>query len=821
MNAVFYKQSFDEGETFVDSLYKVSYPSLFTVLDGAIVSDENNNLLCIVKGKYYTNRPFDIFMKKSIDNGASWRDTLRIVQSAKDETEIAVNKDKSGKISLLYVREDTVKFIDSSYWPTPQIHIVSNIYYKQSVDFGDTWSEEKKLTKYISDDKFIGTSTNNQKNLISYSSQKRTEDYQIFYGVLDESEDLFHPPKLFFAYSRSISNESEKFQIRAYVKDDEKSPRVTVAISNSNVKAELYDDGNHDDWLSNDGIYANAVDIPTGIMQSQFVLDVNKISMPFANDGKIAAVHPSYQFESIIEVADSFNNTKSYNKNMSFSISYYGYGGVYDGNTFLFSGGFLMSGLAGNELWANGVSPSGLVQDYIPGKVSSMSSDYQNGFYVVKKDDKPFGTTWLQWRDAVNMGAEFYDGDSDGFYNPKDKNYNGIWDKNEDMPAILGDVTAWCVYNDGMPPEQRRYQSNILGIEIRQTVFASSNPKLQNVIFIKYNFLNTGLKSEVLDSVYFGFWADADIGEAYNDLVACDTLLQSGYTYSYGETDTSWSGYGISPPAFFTTLLQGPVILTDNLSDTAKLNYGSLIGAKEITNVKNLDMSSFFYIRKGDPWYGDPNSANQVRNYQLGLDRNGIPADPCELMYGHVLGGVDCHTLNPNFHFSGDPVTQTGWLLKYPSDARTILNTGPFKLEKNKSNEIIAAYVVGRGVDSLNSITVAREIAKRALLEYENNFSSMIYQPGTPLYPVVDYKLYQNYPNPFNPITTIRFEIPEDGIITLKVFNTLGEEVVALLNEFRKADRYEVNFDASKLASGIYIYQIEAGDFIASRKMMV
>ncbi|MCK7518446.1 MAG: glycoside hydrolase [Ignavibacteriales bacterium] len=164
MNAVFYKQSFDEGETFVDSLYKVSYPSLFTVLDGAIVSDENNNLLCISKGKYYTNRPFDIFMKKSIDNGASWRDTLRIVQSAKDGTEIAVNKDKSGKISLLYVREDTVKFIDSSYWPTPQIHIVSNIYYKQSVDFGDTWSEEKKLTKYISDDKLsIGTSTNNQK----------------------------------------------------------------------------------------------------------------------------------------------------------------------------------------------------------------------------------------------------------------------------------------------------------------------------------------------------------------------------------------------------------------------------------------------------------------------------------------------------------------------------------------------------------------------------------------------------------------------------------------------------------------------------------
>lgn len=97
----------------------------------------------------------------------------------------------------------------------------------------------------------------------------------------------------------------------------------------------------------------------------------------------------------------------------------------------------------------------------------------------------------------------------------------------------------------------------------------------------------------------------------------------------------------------------------------------------------------------------------------------------------------------------------------------------------------------------------------------------MTYQPGTPLYPIVDYKLYQNYPNPFNPSTTIRFEIPQDGIVTLKLFNILGEEVAALLNEFRKADRYEVLFDAAKLASGVYIYQFASGEFIASRKLMV
>ncbi len=81
--------------------------------------------------------------------------------------------------------------------------------------------------------------------------------------------------------------------------------------------------------------------------------------------------------------------------------------------------------------------------------------------------------------------------------------------------------------------------------------------------------------------------------------------------------------------------------------------------------------------------------------------------------------------------------------------------------------------------------------------------------------------LYHNYPNPFNPTTTIRYELPQDGIVTIDVYDILGQRVRILLNEFKKADRYEVNFNAVGLASGVYIYRMKVNEFIESKKMVL
>ena len=86
---------------------------------------------------------------------------------------------------------------------------------------------------------------------------------------------------------------------------------------------------------------------------------------------------------------------------------------------------------------------------------------------------------------------------------------------------------------------------------------------------------------------------------------------------------------------------------------------------------------------------------------------------------------------------------------------------------------------------------------------------------------VYDYSLSQNYPNPFNPSTKINYSIAAAGIVTIKIYNILGREISTLVNEEKTQGRYEVNFNASALASGVYFYQIKTGSFVSSKKMIL
>ena len=83
------------------------------------------------------------------------------------------------------------------------------------------------------------------------------------------------------------------------------------------------------------------------------------------------------------------------------------------------------------------------------------------------------------------------------------------------------------------------------------------------------------------------------------------------------------------------------------------------------------------------------------------------------------------------------------------------------------------------------------------------------------------YILSQNYPNPFNPATTISYAIPKAGNVELRVYDVLGRQVAVIVNEFRQAGSYSVNFNASELASGVYVYTIRSGDFTDTKKMVL
>ena len=618
-----------------------------------------------------------------------------------------------------------------------------------------------------------------------------------------------------------VDYENEEVNYRAKVIDDEGVSKVVAKLNQINSSIELFDDGLHNDSLANDNIYGNTLPIISeGKAGEAYAMDLNKISLPFNRRGIIADVNIGYKgFTFELEMIDISGSTGSTETRADIPIrGGPGSMGKFEEGWFLFSGGFFLSGYSNGQMWSNAVASASLVEDYLPGKVGSEVSSPLNSIYVVNKRDPAFSLSWQNWKDAVTLGAEFYDGDGDGIYDPVDKNWNGTWEPNEDMPLLIGDEIAWCVYNDGLPKNVRRWNTvDPQGIEVRQTIFATDNPELENVIFIRYSILNTGTVAEVMDSVYFGIWEDGDLGDATNDVVGCDTLLNSGFYYG-NEPDYQ---YGDNPPAFFSTFLQGPIFNTNNPSDTARVNLGNLLGTKNISGSKNLDITSHTFFIGGDPNLRDPNEAIEARNYLLGENRIGQLPNPCTWPFGKVRGGVDCHDVNPRLWFSGDPVENIGWICDQNRDSRNLVSTGPFELEKDKPQEIIIAYVIGRGNDPLNSVTVAGENVQRAIQEYQSNFASMTYSPPAPTNPVTNYVLYQNYPNPFNPTTTIRYELPQDGQVTIEIFDILGQKVKTILNEFKRADRYEVTFRSAGLASGVYIYQLRVNDFITSKKMVL
>jgi hypothetical protein len=83
------------------------------------------------------------------------------------------------------------------------------------------------------------------------------------------------------------------------------------------------------------------------------------------------------------------------------------------------------------------------------------------------------------------------------------------------------------------------------------------------------------------------------------------------------------------------------------------------------------------------------------------------------------------------------------------------------------------------------------------------------------------YSILQNFPNPFNPATSIRYSVPELTKVSLRVYDVLGNEIATLVNEEKERGVYTVNFDASQLASGMYLYRLQAGSFVETKKMIL
>jgi hypothetical protein len=513
-------------------------------------------------------------------------------------------------------------------------------------------------------------------------------------------------------------------------------------------------------------------------------------------------------------------------------------GGRMQGIKFLFSGGFFMSGFTGSKQWGNGVMSSSRINDYVPGPVGSSSTDAKNRMYLVTAQDVPFGDSWQDWKDAVSIGAGFYDGDGDGIYNPVDKNGNGVWDANEDRPDLIGDFTAWCVFNDGKSKALRSFTDvDPQGIEVRQTVYGySTKAELRNMIFVRYSIVNKGTVSDVLDSVYFSIACDPDLGDYSDDLVGCDTAASYAYTYQIA-SDKLW---GANTPCFIVDFFQGPVsyipgvtftdvnnngVFDKGIDTPLKYAYnvkGSVLGVDTILGAMNLPMTSFTQYMQSHPTHGDPATQFELRNYlKGGCGKDGKPLNPCTWTFGNGSTLSNCSQIDPKFMYSGDPVTGNGWLNTTPYDQRQMSNSGPFKLEKNKPVDIVVAYIVAQSTTGLKSLEKARENEKSFKSYYASNFTNNLTGVKSEGAKLNTFELSQNYPNPFNPTTTIRYSLPSAQKISLNVYNTLGQLVKCLADNVQSAGSHEAVFDGSSLSSGVYFYELKTENSFLAKKLML
>ena len=816
--------SSDNGSTW-STMQTYSGPAIGTI---STVSD---NKLILVYQKQ------GLFSSFSTDDGVTWDSPGTLILNDTVNTPKVVT-DQSGNLWLFYQR-----IIPSPFQGICQ----QDILYKISRDGGLTWSDENNFTRYRGFDGYYNISGNFNNPPVSFSSGRVSSSntiYNLWYGTAGLTDDINTPPCIYkYVVSNPTPYPGEQFNIDVYVDYSDNAPTVSLNRTLNGITQSpltMYDDGTHGDTLANDKIYTCEVPgLALGVVL-QTTFNITDQTNSFLSTGpSIAASLPNSVTSTIINV----NNFKLPVENNGIladvlippeTIG----GGKYEGKITLFCGGFFMSGYSNGKLWSNGEVSTSRITDFVPGKVGSTQYDPNNILYTVKSTDPPFGQSWQNWKFAVDQGAAFYDGDHDGIYNPVDLNGNGKWDPNEDRPDLLGDMTTWCVYNDALASPLRTFNDvSSQGIEIQQTVFAQKDSAdLNNVIFVKYRLINKGIVTDVLDSVYFGLVNDIDIGDSgENDLDGCDTLLNSGYTYhKTGAGDAKW---GTTPPAETITLLQGPESYipgvtftdvngngiydegTDIPIDTAYSFGGPLIGKTIYPGAKNLNISSYFQYYNGI----DPATRFQCRDYTLGLNYFESSINPCTWSQGTVIG-VDCSNINPAFMYSGDPVNNTGWVNNTPRDQRMILNTGPFKLEKDKPIDIMAAYIVCKGTDYLNSVSVAKKYAASTVAYYNLNFPKSILTGIRELPQVINnFNLCQNYPNPFNPSTIIKYSVGTSSFVSIKVYNILGREVAVLLNEQKNPGEYEITFNSAKynLASGVYFYKLSTGGFTSVKKMLL
>ncbi len=306
----------------------------------------------------------------------------------------------------------------------------------------------------------------------------------------------------------------------------------------------------------------------------------------------------------------------------------------------------------------------------------------------------PF-TDWIYWKIPVDEtpGTAGYDAFETVMLSDPDS-----WGYEEALVMDRMVLVNWnggdhpSEFNQDMPEVGTVFRINsIKGISPDVFTFNTVNPYTyvtnnnSNAVYMEFKLYNKGGKD--LRDCYVSVWADPDLGDAYDDLVGCDTVLNIGYCYNGDDDD---GDYGSTPPAVGFKVIRGPLVETGNPSDSGYFENAILPG------YKNIEMTAFAKYINGT----DPQNKTESYNYMQGLKADGS-------FYYDNFGNLT------KYHFTGDPVTGIGDIDVDPADRRLMLSMGPFDFAPGDSQYVKIKLGVGMGSDRLISITKLIEVLEQ------------------------------------------------------------------------------------------------------------
>jgi hypothetical protein len=480
-------------------------------------------------------------------------------------------------------------------------------------------------------------------------------------------------------------------------------------------------------------------------------------------------------------------------------------------NNVTFNGGSYVVGSDGNSVNAS---------------VYSNKSDQSNNYQIAYEQDNytksidyckvSISPTWVVSQSTVSNISS-----GDGYYN----NY---------QPSIVGmpDGTArvcWLgdYYGDGS-------DINAMYRNLNNNTFYD----------LGYNSKSTSINVGTDNSCYMG-WSTNWGGTSYSDFIVdvsspynSKTLNTSGKDIQLcnGASKSSMfvsSFYPFTAPYYFLT--------SNSLSSFLKVNSNAISSGKSIVVVKGGTQFSFTL--------GDLSADNQKIQFMQGADTlinksNNTSSyilytnpftikDNSDVEFSSMTGVIDTSkgsSLPDNnyIEYKVELIDNStgevlGTLTSTKTNSANSLSDSTLNYKLNTDGlggkTVKAALVVNTNIPNPGIYYVERYLSGSSVVNKSSSEAKEITVQGNAL--VKNYSMDQNYPNPFNPANLIHYEMPKDGFVTLKVYDVLGNLVKTLVNQYQAKGRYDINFNADNLASGVYLYRLQSGNFISTKKMLL